>query len=157
MPSTQADCFAFLCVMGAIQFFKEDVRFRLPAAAQIPAWINRVVRGHGKKAGDINFIFCSDPYLRKMNTRYLSHRTYTDILTFDTAVEKDVISGDIFISVDRVSSNAVEFHSTFRDELHRVMIHGVLHLLGYDDATDSATRRMRKAEDDCLAKRKFRR
>ena len=138
-----------------VHFHKEDIRFRLPSAGKLPAWIRSVIRGYGKKAGDITYIFCSDPYLREMNIRYLSHSTYTDILTFDTSTAKGITSGDIFISVDRVRSNAETYSTTFRDELHRVMIHGVLHLLGFDDKTDAARRRMRKKEDECLARRRF--
>ena len=90
-----------------------------------------------------------------MNVKFLSHSTYTDIITFNTSPDKDVVGGDIFISVDRVKSNAEEFGHSFRDELHRVMIHGVLHLLGFDDTTAAARKRMRSAEDKCLALRKF--
>lgn len=129
-----------------------------------------------KKAGDISFVFCSDAFLLKMNKEYLNHDTYTDIITFDyskdnsandlrfstplevtpkggvsrTKKTTDPISGDIFISIDRVKENASNFSKTFEDELHRVIIHGVLHLLGYKDKTKIAKAEMRKQEDICL-------
>src|SRR5262245_19012513 len=127
----------------------------MPSASALLGWITAVIRRHRQKAGDINFIFCNDAYLKRMNTKYLDHRTYTDILTFDSSGGDGRISGDIFISVDRVRSNAGEYKSGFRDELHRVMIYGVLHLLGFDDATEAGKKRMRRLEEECLAMRRY--
>jgi probable rRNA maturation factor len=102
--------------------------------------------------GDINFIFCSDEHLLGINKQYLNHDTYTDIVTFDYSSEaqQQPVSGDIFISIDRVKENAEKFSKSFEDELHRVIIHGVLHLLGYKDKTKSAKEEMTKEEDMSL-------
>ncbi len=103
----------------------------------------------------INFIFCSDEYLLKMNRQYLDHDTYTDIITFDNAEAKWLLVGDIFISYDRVSENAREFGVSLMSELHRVMIHGVLHLCGYKDKTKADKLIMTAKEDNCLNLREF--
>ena len=104
---------------------------------------------NGKKVGDIGYLFCDDDYLIEVNRTYLNHDTYTDIITFDY-VEKNVISGDIMISVERVRENATVFETSFEDELHRVIIHGVLHLLGQGDKTKEEAEEMRKKESDAL-------
>ena len=101
---------------------------------------------------DISFIFCSDDYLLDLNRNFLSHDYYTDVITFDNS-EQFSFSGDIFISLDRVRENALVFNQTFIDELHRVMIHGILHLVGYDDISDLEQSIMRDKEDYYLAKR----
>ena len=102
--------------------------------------------------GDINYIFCSDNYLHQINFQYLDHDTFTDIITFDQS-DKDQIEGDIFISIDRVHENANERNISFVNELHRVMIHGILHLLGYNDKTPKEKQLMREKEDECLSLR----
>lgn len=104
---------------------------------------------------DINYIFCSDRYLLKMNKDYLSHNYYTDIITFDNSTSQGKVEADIFISSDRVRANAETFKSNFRDELHRVMIHGALHLMGFKDKNAKDEKAMRKAEEFWLAKRRF--
>lgn len=116
----------------SIQYFNEDVAFPKIRKRVTTNWIKQVILIEEKKVGDISFIFCSDEYLLDVNKRYLDHDYYTDIITFDY-VEGKVINGDIFISVDRVKENAHEFETNFNSEIHRILIHGVLHLLGYKD------------------------
>lgn len=116
----------------SIQYFSEDVPFPKLKRRATSKWIKNVITSEGKRVGDISFIFCSDSYLLDVNKKYLDHDYYTDIITFDY-VEGLVISGDIFISVDRVKENSVEFKTTSADELNRILIHGILHLLGYKD------------------------
>ena len=101
----------------------------------------------------LNYIFCSDEYLLDLNKQYLNHKTLTDVITFDSSEEPTVIEGDIFISIERVQSNAKELSQTEDEELHRVIIHGVLHLLGYTDKTKSGQILMRKKEDAYLSLR----
>ena len=104
---------------------------------------------------ELTYVFCSDAYLLPMNQQYLDHDTYTDIITFDNSeVEGDIV-GDIFISVERVRENAAKFNITETDELHRVIIHGALHLLGYTDKSVVTKKKMTQKEDECLAKRTF--
>ena len=136
-----------------INFFKEGVTFRLKGKSILQEWISRVIRKEKRKAGTINFIFCSDPYLKKMNKKYLEHDYKTDVITFDNS-QDDLIAGDIFISIDRVNHNAGQYETGFDNELHRVMIHGVLHLLGYDDADEKHRKEIRSKEDEYLALRK---
>ena len=108
-----------------------------------------MIKSHGKKVGEIGYMFCSDNYLIEVNRSYLNHDTYTDIITFDY-VEGDLVSGDIMISIDRVKENAVTFNTSFENELHRVIIHGVLHLLGQGDKTKDEAAMMRKREAEAL-------
>lgn len=135
-----------------IQFHSENIKFILKNKSALKTWITSVIVKKKKIAGEINFIFCSDDYLLDINKQYLKHDTYTDIVTFDYTKEapNQAVSGDIFISVERVEENAERFSKTFENELHRVMIHGVLHLLGYKDKTKTAKEEMRKQEDLCL-------
>jgi probable rRNA maturation factor len=136
-----------------VYFFKENIRFRLDGASWLPKWIRRTIVRHGRVPGAVSFIFCNDAWLLRMNRRYLQHDTYTDILTFDQPDESGRVSGEIYISVDRVRSNAMAFGVSFRDELHRVMIHGILHLVGFRDKTARDQAVMRAEEDRCLARR----
>ena len=115
-----------------IQYFNEDVPLPKLKKRKSTNWIKDTIQTEGKRVGDISFIFCSDNYLLEVNKNYLDHDYFTDIITFDY-VEGFLISGDIFISVDRVLDNSVEFKTTFENELNRILIHGVLHLLGYKD------------------------
>jgi rRNA maturation RNase YbeY len=135
-----------------ISFNNEDKQFNLKNKTKLKSWVVKTIESKRKKAGDISFVFCSDAFLLEMNKEYLNHDTYTDIITFDYSKDdsKQPISGDIFISVDRVQENADKFSKTFEDELHRVIIHGVLHLLGYKDKTKIAKTAMTKQEDLCL-------
>jgi rRNA maturation RNase YbeY len=139
----------------SIHFFKEQVQFRLTNADGLKKWIQLAVHKHHKNAGAINFIFCSDVYLLMLNKKYLRHNYFTDIITFDNSTEEKKLEADIYISVDRVRANAAKYKTTFSQELHRVIIHGVLHLLGYDDKSKAKQNSMRSAEEHWLAKRKF--
>jgi len=139
-----------------IEFIVEDVpAFSLQDAEDLVAWIERIAAVHEYRIAQLTFIFCTDDYLHKLNVEYLNHDTLTDIITFDNADDSEVLEGDIFISVERVQDNAKDLGVTFRDELHRVMIHGVLHLLGYHDKDLLSQTAMRRKEDYCLSLRGF--
>lgn len=113
-------------------------------------WIKLVIENNNKKVGEIAYIFCSDEQLLKINKEFLNHDYYTDIITFDYS-ETDVVSGDMFISIDRIKDNAKILGVAYQEELHRVIIHGILHLLGNKDKTETESENMRKLEDDCLS------
>ena len=115
--------------------FNYEVDFELSDINYYSDWLSRVIVSESKLEGDLNYIFCDDEYLLGINQQYLNHDTYTDIITFGYC-DGDTISGDIFISVERVKDNAQEYSVSFEEELHRVMVHGVLHLLGYKDKSD---------------------
>lgn len=132
-----------------IYFYNEDVAFPAIKKRSTSGWIKQVIADKGMKSGDISFIFCSDSYLLDVNRKYLDHDYFTDIITFDY-VEGNVVSGDIFISVERVIENAGLFGNRVSDELNRVIIHGVLHLLGFKDKSDEDKLFMTKEEDMCL-------
>ncbi len=135
-----------------ISFDSQDIKFTLKNKTQLKQWITTTIEKKKRKTGEIAFIFCSDEYLLNINNEYLNHDTFTDIITFDYSKENHLlpICGDIFISIDRVKENAEKFSKSFEDELHRVIIHGALHLLGYTDKTKIAKAEMRKQEDSCL-------
>ena len=133
----------------AIRFSVQDIDFDLPQPTDVKKWITEVVQRRQKRVGNISYLFCSDEYLLGANQRYLNHDTYTDIITFDY-VAADLISGDIMISVDRVGENAEKYGVPFEQELHRVVIHGVLHLLGQGDKSDAEAAEMRRQEEDAL-------
>jgi len=116
----------------SVTYFNEDVPFPKLKRRSTTNWIKETIRLEEKSIGDISFIFCSDDYLLEVNKKYLTHDYYTDIITFDY-VEDGLISGDIFISIDRVKENAKLFSTSMENELNRVLVHGVLHLLGYKD------------------------
>ena len=134
----------------AIHFSIEKEDFKWKDKMKIKAWITSVVKQEGKRIGDIAYMFCDDEQVLEANISYLEHDTYTDIITFDY-VEGDVVSGDILISVDRVKENANLFQCSFEQELHRVIIHGILHLLGVGDKTEEEAAVMRKREEMALA------
>lgn len=138
-----------------IEFLYEDTDFILEEQPEIIGWIQQVVTAHQYQLENLTFVFCSDPYLHQVNVEFLNHDTLTDIITFDNADDSDVIEGDVFISVDRVRENAGVFNVSFRDELHRVIIHGVLHLLGYKDKELLSRTAMRHREDTFLSLRSF--
>ena len=133
----------------------EDINFELTNYQQVFTWIKQVIHNYEKQLGALTYIFCSDNYLHQINVEYLDHDTLTDIITFDNADEDGTIEGDIFVSVERVKENAEDLDIPFVDELHRVMIHGVLHLLGFDDSTPELKAAMRQEEDKCLSLRNF--
>ena len=127
--------------------FNYEVDFELSDINYYSDWLSRVIISESKLEGDLNYIFCDDEYLLGINQQYLNHDTYTDIITFDYC-DGDTISGDIFISVERVKDNAQEYSVSFEEELHRVMAHGLLHLLGYKDKSDQEARLMREKENE---------
>lgn len=130
--------------------FSEECSFRLKDKLKIKRWIKQVVENYGYKLGEISYVFCSDERILEVNKQYLSHDFYTDIITFDY-VEKERVSGDIFISIDRVEENAKDFNVTFQQELLRVIIHGVLHLLGFEDHSQEEQQIMRQKENEAIA------
>lgn len=136
--------------MAAINFFSEDISFTLSHPRKTAAWIKRVVTKEKFSLNQVNFIFCSDDYLRQKNIEYLNHKTYTDVITFDYSDTEGELEGDIFISIDRIKENAGKFNRPFDEELHRVIIHGILHLLGYNDKTPTQKTRIHQKEDACL-------
>jgi probable rRNA maturation factor len=139
--------------MPAINYFTEGTRFKLEHPRKTASWIKKVVLSEKASLKSVNFIFCSDEALLRRNLEYLNHSTLTDIITFDNSEIEGEIEGDIFISIDRVKENALKFDQTFDRELHRVIIHGVLHLLGYNDKSAKQKEAIRKKEDACLSLR----
>ncbi|MDR3227783.1 MAG: rRNA maturation RNase YbeY [Prevotellaceae bacterium] len=137
-----------------IRFFTENISFDLKNKRKIKQWIADVAKSENKNIGEINFIFCSDAHLLDINKKYLNHNYFTDVITFDFC-EGVNISGDIFISIDTVRANAIEYKQLFDDELHRVMIHGILHLCLYCDSTESEIAVMRSKENIYLKKLTF--
>lgn len=135
-----------------IRYFTQDIDFVLKAKSGHREWLKAVALEENRRLGEISVIFCSDTYLLDINRKYLGHDYYTDIITFDYS-EGDKISGDLFISVDTVRSNAEYYSTGFQDELDRVMVHGLLHLIVYDDHTDEQSAVMRSKENYYLEKR----
>jgi probable rRNA maturation factor len=138
-----------------INFFKEEIKFRLSKQNELRKWILRLIKKEKYSLSVLNLIFCSDRYLLKMNKNYLSHDYFTDIITFDNSEEPKMIEGDIYISIDRVKANSKKFKTTFENELHRVMAHGVLHLLGYSDKNKKQSTEMKQQEEKWLKERDF--
>ncbi len=140
--------------MNSIEIFFEDVK-PVPIQEKILILqLNSLIKNELKKAGDISIIFCSDEYLLEMNKTYLQHDYYTDIITFDY-VEGDVVSGDLFISLDRVKENAQQFDTALLKELYRVVFHGTLHLVGYKDKSETEQEQMRAKENYYLGEVDF--
>jgi rRNA maturation RNase YbeY len=129
-----------------IRYFNEGVQFVLKDKLANNRWLKMVAGSEVRSIGDINIIFCSDNYILDVNLRYLGHDYFTDIITFDYCEGKK-LSGDLFISIDSVRENAIEYGAEFDDELHRVMVHGLLHLIGYDDHTPEEERIIHEKED----------
>jgi rRNA maturation RNase YbeY len=134
-----------------IYFFSEDIDFILPGKIKVRRWITNAISLENKELGSINYIFCSDHYLHNLNLKFLNHDTLTDIITFDNSGKRNEISGDIFISINRVRENSGKFQNKFTQELFRVMIHGILHLIGYSDKTKTESSIMRQKEDYYLS------
>ncbi len=132
--------------ISQINFFSEETSFNPTNKNFLSSWISECIKLEDKQTGEINFIFCSDDYLLKLNQDYLDHDTFTDIVTFNY-VSEQLISGDLFISVNRVEDNAKQLQVEFKKELRRVMIHGILHLIGYDDKTPELAKVIRAKED----------
>lgn len=127
--------------------FNYETNFELNNEAQFEEWISRIIESEDKTEGEINYIFCDDEYLLQKNIEFLNHNTLTDIISFDYTMG-NLISGDVFISVERVKENAAEFNVSFEEELKRVMSHGILHYCGYKDKTDDESSLMRRKEDE---------
>ena len=134
--------------------FASQNDFLLTKEEEVKLWIQDIILREELELGDLSYVFCSDEFLHKMNLEYLEHDTLTDIITFDYR-QGNLISGEIYISTDRVADNAKDFNVSFDEELHRVMIHGVLHICGYNDLTESEEMQMRAKEDAALSLRKF--
>ncbi len=135
-----------------VRYYCEDIKFLFKNKQANNRWLKMVAGSEIKTLGDISIIFCSDNYILDVNLRYLHHDYFTDVITFDYC-EGDKLSGDLFISIDSVRENAIEFGTEFDEELHRVIVHGVLHLIGYDDHTPEDQKVMRAKEDYYLSLR----
>ena len=135
--------------MSTIQFVNKKTWFKLKEKERIASWVERVVLMYHKFPGDIQYMFCDDTFLAEMNQQYLQHDTLTDIITFNYN-SGHYISGDIFISIDRIKENAATYKTTIEDELHRVMIHGILHLCGLNDKTAKDKKLMQEKENEAL-------
>eukprot|EP01132_Coremiostelium_polycephalum_P000287 gene287-374_t len=133
-------------IRTAIQYFSEDVAFTIPHKRATNQWIRQVIRHEAHQLGYLCFIFCSDPYLYQKNLQYLQHDTLTDVITFNYAEQNGLIEGEVYISIERVAENATMYQVGFLEELYTVMIHGVLHLLGYQDETAEEKALMRSKE-----------
>ena len=140
--------------MSVVSFHSEQTNFFLSNESQIADWLTKVCQKEGRTLGEVSIIFCSDDYLLEVNKKHLNHDYYTDVITFDYTEEK-LVSGDIFISVDRVSENAKNFVVPMLDEAHRIMVHGTLHLIGYKDKEIQAKEEMTAKEDFYLSLRAF--
>lgn len=138
-----------------IRFFKEDCSVVLKNKAQLRDWFINTAKAESNCIKELNYVFCSDAYLLEMNQSYLNHDSYTDIITFDNSETNENVLGDIFISIDRIKENAKKFGVTETDELQRVMIHGLLHLLGYGDKSKTEKAKMTEKENYYLAQRPF--
>jgi probable rRNA maturation factor len=141
--------------MAAINFFSEDTEYILKNKLQLKRWIKDTIKAEGYRLNELNYILCSDAYLLQINQQYLNHDTYTDIVTFDNSEKPGTITGDIFISVDRTQENAQTFKVSAETELHRVMIHGALHLLGYLDKKPADKKLMTEKENQYLSIKSF--
>lgn len=130
--------------------FNNETDFKLQDQAKISKWISAIILKENCKEDDINYVFCDDEYLHKLNVEYLQHDTLTDIISFDYSVGKK-LQGDIFISIERVADNSKDFNVDFETELHRVIIHGILHYCGYKDKTEADANVMRAKENEALA------
>ena len=135
-----------------VRYYCEDIKFLFKNKLANNRWLKMVAGSEIKTLGDISIIFCSDNYILDVNIRYLHHDYFTDVITFDYC-EGDKLSGDLFISIDSVRENAIEFGTEFDEELHRVIVHGLLHLIGYDDYTPEDQKVMREKEDYYLSLR----
>ena len=133
----------------AISFVSHEFSQRITNKAELKKWLQAVAKSEKKSIGDLTYIFTGDDYLHDLNKKYLHHNTLTDIITFDYS-EDGILNGDIFISIERVKENALKFKATFKEELYRVMVHGLLHLAGYTDKTKATQAKMRKKENEAL-------
>jgi rRNA maturation RNase YbeY len=133
-----------------IIFFNEDIDFKFQGKNNFKAWLKKVADKEGFKIKDLNYIFCSDEYLHKINVDYLDHDTFTDIITFDNSEDENTLEGDIFVSIERVKENSQTLNTVFDEELKRVIVHGLLHLCGYDDHSVEDKAEMRRLESEYI-------
>jgi len=134
--------------------FYSETDFKLLEETHVSDWISNIITREGFEEGEISYIFCDDEYLHKLNLDFLNHDTLTDIISFDNSLGKQ-INGDIYISVERVKDNSTIYNTTFINELHRVIIHGVLHFCGFKDKSETDSKTMRGKEEESLSARKF--
>ena len=137
-----------------VSYFTEDIKFSFKEKRLTSRWLKLVAESEIRRLGDISIIFCSDNYILDVNIKYLQHDYYTDIITFDYC-EGNTLSGDLFISIDSVRENAAFYGTEFADELNRVIVHGLLHLIGYDDHTEEDIKTMRAKENYYLSLREL--
>lgn len=137
-----------------VSYFTEDISFKFKEKRRNNRWLKLVAESEIRRLGNISIIFCSDNYILDTNIKYLGHDYFTDIITFDYC-EGDVLSGDLFISIDSVRENAAYYGASFEEELHRVIVHGVLHLIGYDDHSKEDIQEMRSKENYYLSLREL--
>jgi rRNA maturation RNase YbeY len=135
----------------AIYFFSEEINFELKEKLNRKRWLKNIAIKAGFKIKELNYVFCSDEYLYQINLEYLNHETYTDIITFDNSEKEFDLSGDIFISIDRVNENAKTHNQEIETELSRVLAHGLLHLMGYKDKTKEESTLMRQKEEESIS------
>ena len=135
----------------SIQFFTEDLSYRIREKRKLRGDLEKVITGENFKQGPLNIILCSDRYLREYNQRYLKHDYFTDVIAFDLSTEQNKVSGDIYISLDRIRENAKQYNVSIKEELLRVMIHGILHLMGMVDQREEEKHAMREKENSYLA------
>jgi|TARA_B110000261_G_C13086127_1_gene357906 rRNA maturation RNase YbeY len=140
--------------LSEFDFHSEDIDFILQDKPAIISWLSLCIEKEGKVPNDVSYVFCSDDFLHDMNIKHLKHNTLTDIITFDYCEENDII-GEMFISIDRIKDNSGKFKINFNHELHRVMVHGLLHLCGYKDKTADDQKVMSGKEDFYLNLRNF--
>lgn len=133
-----------------INFFNEDIDFKLKGKNNFKAWLKKVAEKEGFRINDLNYIFCSDQYLHKINLEYLDHDTYTDIITFDNSEEEKIIEGDIFVSIERIRENSSILNTLLEEETKRVIVHGLLHLCGYNDYSIEDKEKMRRLESEYI-------
>lgn len=134
-----------------INFFCEDIDFKVPQVRKTKTWLKTIALSEGFELKQLNYLFCSDEYVLNVNRQYLEHDFYTDIITFDNSEFENEIEGDIFVSIDRIKDNAETLKVSFKHELLRVLAHGVLHLVGYDDLEDEQEAAMRLKENYYLS------
>jgi len=135
-----------------VRFFSEKLKYLVKNKRQIRAWIAEIIADNIKIAGEINYILTTDEVLNEINIKYLNTDTYTDIITFNLSEEENIVSGDIYISIDRVTENAEKFQVDIEVELKRVLVHGVLHLMGYNDGSSAEKRKMTNLENKYIEK-----
>lgn len=138
-----------------IEFFRAEARYAVNRKAQLVLWLSATAKKEGFKIDSLNIILCSDQYLYKLNMQFLKHDTYTDIMTFDQSTAAGLINAEMYISIDRIRENARTLKSTVANELHRVMVHGLLHVCGYKDKKPTDKVVMSSKEDFYLSLRKF--